>query len=606
MLDLRTEFLKLNENQREAVTNNGNTVVLAGPGSGKTATLVLKVAHLLADVLPEFGAVACITYNNDAVREVKRRFVEFGIYPGRRLFLGTVHSFCLNCILRPYAALIGPEFKDGVSVAGPRHAELLLEKALSRAGIAEKVEYYTARFTRLRRKKICGEDLSDFDDSDMDVLAEYEKLLALERLVDFESMIGIASEMLSANDWIRDLIACRFPWLVVDEYQDLGGPLHRIVTTAVRGGANVFAVGDPDQTIYDFTGANPKYLDDLSKRSDFRGIRLKFNYRSGRRLIDASQAALSPPEPRGYAPDPAHSDLGEVFFLKCEDFENHAAKAVRAVEKAISDGIKPEEVAIFYLKRNLLLPELRAELEKAQIDYIAERDSKYPSSRIIRWLQDAAAWQISAPVAREHLFDDILRHYATILITSGQIEGDITPLDVRLSLFEALSEPVSANSLLSNWLRKMDRLLSLRSYLAMSEEWADDLEAFDDVMKSAESGRSLADAKLTDFASEGRIRGKVVLTTFHSSKGRQFDWVVIPGLAEGILPAWKWSRQKGRYIEPSPQSLDESRRLFYVGFTRARKTVCLVYSRGYVYKGHLVSHGVSRFATEISKKLRSA
>jgi len=99
MLDLGREFHRLNDQQKEAVQHDGNAVVLAGPGSGKTATLVIKVAHLFSSsILPPYG-LACITYNNDTVREFRNRLKEFGIYACHRLFLGTVHSFCLNCVL---------------------------------------------------------------------------------------------------------------------------------------------------------------------------------------------------------------------------------------------------------------------------------------------------------------------------------------------------------------------------------------------------------------------------------------------------------------------------------------------------------------------------
>src|SRR3990170_5040135 len=105
MRDFAREFARLNPEQQEAVLRDANTVVLAGPGSGKTATLVVKVAHLLGTVVRAPRGVACITFNNDAVEEFRGRLAEHGLYAGRRLYLGSVHSFCLNCIVRPYATL---------------------------------------------------------------------------------------------------------------------------------------------------------------------------------------------------------------------------------------------------------------------------------------------------------------------------------------------------------------------------------------------------------------------------------------------------------------------------------------------------------------------
>ena len=115
MRDLQTAFERLDDEQKSAVIHDSHTVVLAGPGSGKTATLVLKVAHLLASVIPAPRGVACITFNNDAVSEFRNRLAAHGIHSSRTLFLGTVHSFCLNCIIRPYGGLIDPSLRPDSS-----------------------------------------------------------------------------------------------------------------------------------------------------------------------------------------------------------------------------------------------------------------------------------------------------------------------------------------------------------------------------------------------------------------------------------------------------------------------------------------------------------
>lgn len=607
MLDLLQEFEKLNERQKEAVKHDNNTVVLAGPGSGKTSTLVIKVAYLFSGILEAPSGMACITFNNDAVREFRNRLIGFGIYAGRRLFLGTVHSFCLNCVLRPYAQLIYSSFCDGIKVAGPKYAELLLDRALSRYIPNTKASYYVPTLTRLRRKKACGEDISGFDDLDPLILEEYERLLAANKMVDFEWMVTLALELITNNGWIRKLLGARFQWLIVDEYQDLGGPLHKIVTTlSIDAGIKVFAVGDPDQTIYDFTGATPHYLTELMQRPDFKSIRLKFNYRSGRRLIDASQAALSPEVIRDYEPDPKRSDTGEVFFLKADDkLADHAVKTVQAVKQVLSKGTRPEGIAIFYQRKTLLLDDLRSELTREGIPHISERESKYPNAPIIRWLQDVAAWSLSYPFEREYLFENIVRHYADLMISAGYIDDAPISLDVRSHLFTSMVSSVSEDMSLREWLHILNKELNLRGILTTSSVHSEDSEAFDELFSLTESGKSLEEHNLTDFASVGRLRGKVVLTTFHSSKGRQFDIVIIPGLVEGVIPPWTWNRRKSQYEQPFKRVLGEARRLFYVGFTRARYAVYLIYSKGYIFKGYDVSLGISRFAIEISKRLKA-
>src|SRR6266478_6464281 len=123
MQRLNESFDRLNDEQKTAVLTEGNTVVMAGPGSGKTATLVVKIGYLISEkIIPPTG-LACVTYNNDAVREFRMRLAGHGIFSRRSLFLGTVHSFCLNCIVRPYVGLIDKRFTSGVNVAGPDMAD---------------------------------------------------------------------------------------------------------------------------------------------------------------------------------------------------------------------------------------------------------------------------------------------------------------------------------------------------------------------------------------------------------------------------------------------------------------------------------------------------
>jgi len=610
MLDLAQEFEKLDKEQKKAVRRDGNTVVLAGPGSGKTKTLVVKVTHLLSEILKPPRGVACMTYNNDAVREFKHRLAEFGIHSSRRLFLGTVHSFCLNCVLRPYAFLTDERFHDGVFVAGPVRARALLERALNRHIPDQDPSRYEFTLTRLRRCIACEEDISGFGDSDPHVLNDYEQFLAAENLVDFEWMVTMALGLIKDHDWIRSLLESRFPWVVVDEYQDLGGPLHKIIIELVeKTKIQVFAVGDPDQTIYRFTGADSRYLIELTNRADFEPVRLKFNYRSGKKLILAGQAALAPDEPREYEPSPGQTDLGEVFFIKADkDLADHAAKAVKAVEDALKTRrVPPEEIVIFYQRRTILLDELKSELDKAQIPYFWERDERYPSSRLNRWLQDVASWAISDRTARDHFFEDLLRTYCELLIHAGVLDSYSSSLPVRLVLYDALDMPLKEEMRLRDWLLEMDSRLGLRDAMDISPEYASDLEAFDDLSKRTESGGNLGDCLLREFASDGRLCGKAVLTTFHGGKGRQFDVVVIPGLVEGILPDRRWNRARRRYDEPSPRDLSDSRRLFYVGFTRARKIVYLIHSDSYINQwGYDVSLGISRFALEIAAKLKES
>ncbi len=135
-------------------------------------------------------------------------------------------------------------------------------------------------------------------------------------------------------------------------------------------------------------------------------------------------------------------------------------------------------------------------------------------------------------------------------------------------------------------------------------DFSDALDDFEELIAATEMGGSLEGYRLMDFSNEGKIQGKVVLTTLHSSKGRQFDAVIMPGLQETILPSRRWSRQLQEYEKPTPKALVDDRRLFYVGFTRARKYVFLVYSDTFENKwGYTVALGPSRFVLEVKQRV---
>ena len=419
-------------------------------------------------------------------------------------------------------------------------------------------------------------------------------------------MVGLALELLRSFSWIRDLVAARYPWLIVDEYQDLGGPLHAIVTTLVdHAGVKVFAVGDPDQTIYEFTGADPRYLKELEGREDFKPFRLKFNYRSGRKLISAGQAALAPESPRDYEPDPDKQDQGEAYFIRAkDDLRDHAIKAVEAIRAAQDSGTKLEQIAIFYRAKNQVLPDLVSALNKSGVEYVNERSSKYPSAPVVRWLQDLAAYVIKPQIARSGGFQDLYSRYRAAAEMAGEVEVGGDSLDLRVEFYRVFMDQVEPNTPFGDWLRIIDERLGLRASAAKCGDRRDEAAALQQLLDATDPAGALSTMTMVDFATDGRLEGKAVLTTFHSSKGRQFDVVIIPGLVEGIMPARPWS--KGQYVEPSEIELPKARRLFYVGFTRARHCVHLIYSAGYVNsKGYPVNLGASRFAREIHKKLNA-
>jgi len=589
MSELHDLLERLNPEQRDAVEHVDNTVVLAGPGSGKTDTIVLKVAHLLhGEVVPPRG-VACITYGNDAVREFSIRLRRLGIRPGQRLFLGTVHSFCLNRVLRPFAGLIGRPELARPRVLSPAELRGAIQVSLDAVGVGEDPRYFDATLTRVRRAIACHESLDPFDDRHIAVAEHFNARLAAEQAVDFEAMTLEALRIVQSSADVRELLVARYPWLAVDEYQDLGGPLHQIVSELRRAGTKVFAVGDPDQCILGFTGADPAYLLGLSEDDSFRTIRLRFNYRSGARLIAAAEASLG--STRNYRPAPNRDHDGDIEFERVGGgLEAQAQRVVRGIVPAlIGAGVEPHEIAVLYKQRGELFDALVEEIAAGSDEYLVEKDVRFPTTPIVRWMQRCASTALGGDDSDS--LADLAAPYRDMLTAASVFDEDLAVRERVLDAI-ALTEPHVA---VSDWVGEFVEALDLRRLLEADGTAPDDLASVTSLLDPPP-----LPVPLVEFARGVQIRGRVVLTTCHASKGRQFDAVVLPGLQVSLFPFARWGR--GAY-RSAPAQLVEDRRLFYVGLTRARFQVQLVYSPSFVNRFGYTVEGVSPFVDEVAARL---
>ena len=600
MRALENAFGELNKYQKKAVLASRNIVVLAGPGSGKTATLVVKAAYLLAERIPAPRGLACITFNNEAAGEFRKRLAQLGVNPGERVFLGTLHSFCLNCVLRPLGGLQTSIVTPDKIVPEEEREKILLDAAEE---VQEGLRPYDLQstITRLRNRMACNEDISGFADSDLQILEKYSATLRSRNLIDFDGMVLDSLTLLQSEPWIAEILAAKFPWILVDEYQDLGGPLHKIIEMlASKGSICIFAVGDPDQSIYDFAGADPKYISELTKRLDFKTVRLNFNYRSGKRLIAASQAALAPDEPRDYQPDPKTKNEGEVLFLEGNGLVEDHPKAIvgQAIPELLARGFGYGDIAIFYKRRGSFLSALEDELTKAGVPFVKEKQENYPRTRITRWLQQFL--QLSLGYAG---LDDLETDYSLLadtyhsILLEGGLAGHSASIEERVNFLHALQSHANPDELLKEFIGAIEDHLHIRKALGGAVDIFGDLNALDALVKGTSAGGPMEGYTVRGFGLEGRAEGKITLTTHHSSKGRQFGAVIIPELVEQVFPAAPWV----------PEKLKQERRLFYVAFTRAKRTVILVYGKSYRKRnGAVVESGVSRFVREIHVRLKES
>jgi DNA helicase-2/ATP-dependent DNA helicase PcrA len=275
--------------------------------------------------------IACLTYNNECSLELETRLARLGIAPSDRVFIGTVQGFALSHVMAPYVRCVLPELRPDFRIATRSECRQSIETAYGEVLGDGGNPYDRWRFAETKRRRDVDRtqpvwrgrnpELADF-------IEAYEADLRRRGLIDFDDMPLIAFRMIQAHSWIQQSLQARFPILCMDEYQDLGHALHELVLKlCFDAGVRLFAVGDADQSIYAFNGANPELLIGLTKRPGVRVISLRFNYRCGTKIITASMAALA--EECGYEASDGTAD-GIVLFRGMDGDLDAQAKYVIA------------------------------------------------------------------------------------------------------------------------------------------------------------------------------------------------------------------------------------------------------------------------------------
>lgn len=513
-MDIEKILEGLNESQRLAVeAPEGPVLVVAGPGTGKTLTIVRRIAYLLAKGIRPDEIIA-ITFTNRAASELKDRIKAFhGELNG--LFAGTFHLFGLR--------IIKETLGDGFSIVN-REEQFEIIKRVSDSGRPATIIERISRIKNL---------LDEPDEKIKRIMERYQEILQEKRALDFDDLLLRATELLSRPSVYEKY---RNTVVIVDEYQDIN-PLQLRMLRALSS-ERIFAVGDPDQSIYNFRGANVKNFLDFEKGYPHSiKIVLDRNYRSQPFIVKASESLIEKNKER--IPRDIMSVKKEAIPLKIISVPDERAEVdfiVREIEKRIGGmshyslmkGIEGVEQGSYsfsdfavLLRTNAQVLAMEAELKKAGIPC-------YVMGRVFR-----------------ETIEEILRYVE---------ENKDKPLE---SLLQELRNKYKAlNSLLNDYIpSSIDDLIN---WLKLTGPEEDRLEA------------------------EG-----VRLLTMHMSKGLEFRIVFIAGLEEGLIPL------------ESSESIEEERRLLYVAMTRAKEELFLIHSRKRVFYGRIRAQKPSPFLSEI-------
>lgn len=570
------ERISSDEYQKAAYDTDDSTVVIAGPGSGKTTILTLKIMKLLNGHIKEPQGLACLTFSNEAAREFKERLEKLGYKKRKNVFLGTVHSFCVSEILGTFAELYDCGISMPIKIVPDKIKKELFSQAKDKVGANS---YLTIEgMNKQRSLQIQGSSEVEViqDEDAKNVAAEYERLLFEAGYIDFESVIIISTKLIQEHEYVRVCLSAKYPWLVIDEYQDLGKPLHEMVLSLFnQTDIKIFAVGDPDQSIYKFSGAIPDYLMELYDREDVISIELKNNYRSNQDIVDGSETVLS--IRRNYHAATRQDEQAEYRFIECnmglEDQYKYFLENI--VPECVKSDIPLEEIAVLLGKRDECTA-LAAKCIEYDIPYYISTHT-FNRTDFVKWLEDCAFW-VNDNIAV--FFNDIYNYWKSIILMKKDdlYISQKEDVEKRKQLLEILAASVEYKNSLKEWLRYMYKALDVVSLLKDLEQMPDELENLGNLYKEV-SDEKYKNYDTSKFSKLGKPENQISITTRHSSKGLEFEVVVLMGMEEENFPSWFTLRSD------DPKDLEECNRMCFVCVSRAKRVCVLMKSKQYTING---------------------
>jgi len=631
----------LNPQQREAVLAiEGPVLILAGAGSGKTRVITHRIAYLVLEKAVPSESILAVTFTNKAAEEMRSRVATLLAGRGGSSWISTFHSLCVR-ILRRHAELAGlrPDFViyDADDQLAALKAALraldLPEKLHPPRGVLSRI---SARKNRTARNgEGSDETLERVEDEGASlaqtqlarVAARYQEILAAAGALDFDDLLLRAAALLAEHEPVRGRYQERFRYLLVDEYQDTNRVQYELVRLLAGANSNVTVVGDEDQSIYSWRGADIRNI--LDFEADFQGartLRLEANYRSVQAILDAASGLVANNRHRIGKTLWAVKGSGDLVEIhRARDEYQEAAWVVEQVGRLRDHGA----VALLY-RLNAQSRLLEEALRRRDLPYVVVGGVGFYARKEIK---DLLAYLRLVANPRD---DVALRRILNVPPRGigGRTTGRLEQLAAErsLALWEALEavvdealiparsyQPLARFRQLIEQLRLEARRLDLRGILARALEatgYAAALsldesgESQDRLGNLAELLQAAADyeaqpssAGLTGFldsvsllsdVDELRDQVPVVLMTLHSAKGLEFDSVFLVGMEEGLMPHSR-SLAGGR-------ALEEERRLCYVGMTRAKERLHLSWAQSRSVYGQRRLTQPSRFLDEIPRE----
>ncbi len=623
----------LTDPQREAVTfGEGPLLVVAGAGTGKTRVITRRIAWLLADGVPRDRVIA-LTFTNKAAEEMHRR-VEALV--GKDVYVTTFHSFCARFLRREIGGIgRDPSFTiydraDSLRVVRRTVGEMQLDDATYSP--ADLLDYIGLQKDRIVGAEECVEQAVGVEEQTCAaVYQRYQEHLEQSNALDFDDLLLRTLDVFRQCPAVLQDYQWTYLHVLVDEYQDTNLPQHLMARALQGKHRNITAVGDPDQMIYSWRGARLENL--LEFEEDFPGarvVKLERNYRSSANILRASSACISRNELRHEKELWTDRDGGEqVVVRQFKDPYDEGRWVARKAEELIREGVDPGEVAVFYRTKQQSLPLEDAfatlSLPHQVVDSVgffdrrAVKDLRAYLQLMVNPLDDASCARIINTPSRgigaktlEKLREGAEEHRLSLLETAERA-ADLESLGTRatrvVSEFHDLYRKLSALET-EGVCDLIKKVIELTDYVdAQPTSRREDTREIVDMLLgyAAEYDKQNPEGSLMAFLEQAALisdvdgwnsrASAVSLMTLHSAKGLEFDAVFIVGAENSLLPHRRAVEENVQGSEGA--ALEEERRLFYVGMTRARDRLFVTHASRRTIQGRSQSVQPSPFLCEL-------
>ena len=630
----------LNKEQQQAVQHTeGPLLILAGAGSGKTKVLTVRIAHLLAQGINPYEILA-ITFTNKAAKEMKSRVEGLVGDVANRIWLSTFHSFCAKFLRFELDNFLG--YNSNFTIYDTSDSQAVIKAALKALNLDDK--YYPvgamiAAISDAKNKLLFASDFRkqarDFYQQKVaDVYEYYERELRKNNALDFDDLLLVAVKLLQSNEAVLDKYSKRFRYVMIDEYQDTNHAQYLLAKLLASHWKNIAVVGDADQSIYAWRGADIQNILDFEKDyPNCTSIKLEQNYRSTKIILDAANAVIENNE--GRPKKNLWTDKTEgakiQHFIAQSEHEEAAFIGDTIAKKHDIHGVPYGDMAILY-RTNAQSRVLEEALIKRALPYTMVGGTKFYDRKEIKdvlaylrvlynpfddlsllriinvpkrsigattvaKLQDYAranGTSLFMTLTQLHLVDTIkgktkekLEEFGILIFTLVAEMEDRTVLDILESILDRTGYLAQLEE--STDPQDQARAENIGELLSVAKDFQDTnpTGTVEDFLEQV--------ALVNDVDSFEQEESKVTLMTLHAAKGLEFPIVFLGGLEEGLFP-------HSRTLM-NPEEIEEERRLAYVGITRAEKELYISNATTRTVFGRTSSYLPSRFIDEIPEEL---